>query len=136
MEQDSINSFRQKMVDAGFYHVRTYLPADMDMATFVFCDRCSLKDRKHYQISFALSGLEMMQGINIINSKIDLLCADYNKAMKDLGGFERADLDTQTRPSASRQEWLRREDRLFDERVRSQRPLEYDNRKQESINKI
>ena len=88
-----VDKFIEYMQDAGLYFEYRYLPVNQDVVVVHFSDRCDLKTKRTYMMGIAFSGLEQLQAnFDFFRSKADYALADYTKAMKPLGGFERADL--------------------------------------------
>lgn len=90
-----IEKFIEYMQDAGLYFDHKYIPANMDVVSVLFCDRCDYKTKRTYMISIAFTGLEQLQvNEGFARVKADYALHDYAKAMKQFGGFERADVCT------------------------------------------
>ena len=88
-----VDKFIEYMQNAGMYFDHKYIPANMDVVSVMFCDRCDLKTKKTFMMSIAFTGLEQLQiNFDFARVKADFVLADYAKAMEPFGGFKRADV--------------------------------------------
>lgn len=114
----------QRFEQAGFWVVRKHAPANMDMLIIIVSDRSKLKDKQTFYLSIAISGLEMMQGYEIIEDRLEHAIREYSKVMENYGGFERADICVSTgSPQRERKGVYRQDSGLYvpDERLENDR---------------